>query len=247
MHKPAMCSLTFVHPSFSALSTGHLLGQLLPLGAGGSQQVVQVVAANGTVLTTTLANLPALSQQLSLAAALASASSNAASKQQAALTMPHHFQQVAHPQQQQQQPHNGHVTMAAHQQLQQPLQQQQQLQQLFAAAPSNFAAAVAPGASSAAVASVPQLYANINGQLVAVSPQATAAVFNRCSKQFTGDIHDRRKVISTDRVKPAHTEHSEQASLGVTASPTGATAETAASSQTTRSGRRIEVPVRPDI
>ncbi|XP_037284812.1 uncharacterized protein LOC119177742 isoform X2 [Rhipicephalus microplus] len=155
----------------SPLSTGHLLGQLLPLGAGGSQQVVQVVAANGTVLTTTLANLPALSQQLSLAAALASASSNAASKQQAALTMPHHFQQVAHPQQQQQQPHNGHVTMAAHQQLQQPLQQQQQLQQLFAAAPSNFAAAVAPGASSAAVASVPQLYANINGQLVAVSPQ----------------------------------------------------------------------------
>lgn len=92
----------------SPLSTGHLLGQLLPLGAGGSQQVVQVVAANGTVLTTTLANLPALSQQLSLAAALASASSNAASKQQAALTMPHHFQQVAHPQQQQQQPHNGH-------------------------------------------------------------------------------------------------------------------------------------------
>ncbi|KAL1426880.1 hypothetical protein MTO96_000417 [Rhipicephalus appendiculatus] len=96
-------------PNPSPLSTGHLLGQLLPLGAGGSQQVVQVVAANGTVLTTTLANLPALSQQLSLAAALASASSNAASKQQATLTMPHHFQQVAPPQQQQQQqPHNGH-------------------------------------------------------------------------------------------------------------------------------------------
>lgn len=175
-------------PNPGALSTGHLLGQLLPLGAGGSQQVVQVVAANGTVLTTTLANLPALSQQLSLAAALASASNNAAaSKQQATLTMPHHFQQVAPPPQQQQQPHNGHVTMAAHhqqqqqqqqhqqqqlqQQLQQPLQQQH-LQQLFAAAPSNFAA-LAPGASPAAVATaaVPQLYANINGQLVAVSPQ----------------------------------------------------------------------------
>lgn len=44
----------------------------LPLAAGGANQVVQVVAANGAVLTTTIANLPALSQQLSLAAALGS-------------------------------------------------------------------------------------------------------------------------------------------------------------------------------
>ncbi|XP_077513438.1 POU-domain protein pdm3 isoform X4 [Amblyomma americanum] len=149
-------------PNASAALSGHLLGQLLPLGAGGTQQVVQVVAGNGTVLTTTLGNLPALSQQLSLAAALASAGGAAAAKQPATL-MPH-FQQMAAPQQQ----HNGHVAMATHhpQQQQQPPQQQ-----LFAAAPGNYAA-LAPSASPAmTAATMPQLYANINGQLVAVSPQ----------------------------------------------------------------------------
>lgn len=149
-------------PNTNAALSGHLLGQLLPLGAGGTQQVVQVVAGNGTVLTTTLGNLPALSQQLSLAAALASAGGAATTKQPATLVP--HFQQMAAPQQQ----HNGHVTMATHH----PQQQQQpQQQQLFAAAPGNYATLAAGASPAMATATMPQLYANINGQLVAVSPQ----------------------------------------------------------------------------
>ncbi|XP_077553879.1 uncharacterized protein LOC144168784 isoform X4 [Haemaphysalis longicornis] len=142
-------------PSPPSAAAG-MLGPLLPLTAGGSQQVVQVVAANGTVLTTTLANLPALSQQLSLAAALAGPP-----KQQ-------HFAAT------------GHVTVAAQQQQQQQqLHQQmqmQQQQQLFA--PGGYAALAGPPGSGppppGVAAAMPQLYANINGQLVAVSPQVVS-------------------------------------------------------------------------
>lgn len=142
-------------PSPPSAAAG-MLGPLLPLTAGGSQQVVQVVAANGTVLTTTLANLPALSQQLSLAAALAGPP-----KQQ-------HFAAT------------GHVTVAAQQQQQQQqLHQQmqmQQQQQLFA--PGGYAALAGPSGGGppppGVAAAMPQLYANINGQLVAVSPQVVS-------------------------------------------------------------------------
>lgn len=159
---------------------------LLPSNANGvaaaqaaPSPVVQVVASNGAILTTTLSQLPALSQQLALASAWAPALAPAMNMAHGMAPAHAQHQQTQQQQMQQHQVQQQQIQQQQMQMQQQQAQAQQQqllqqqahvstLQQphaqpLFA---SNYAAAAMAGQIA-----LPQLYANINGQLVAITPQ----------------------------------------------------------------------------
>ncbi|XP_064456748.1 POU domain, class 6, transcription factor 2-like isoform X2 [Ornithodoros turicata] len=195
--------------------------------------VVQVVAANGAILTTTLSQLPALSQQLALASALAPALAPTMTstivpshqqqlqvqQQQAAVQQQHQTQHQQIQQQQLEQFQQHHMQQQQVQTQQQLLQQQAQvntlqqapMQPLFA---SNYAAALAGQMT------MPQLYANIHGQLVAISPQIiaqpllqTAATSNllQMIPQLSGAMQQQSTLQSEAGMRP-HQHLPDQAS-----------------------------------
>ncbi|CAN7978633.1 unnamed protein product, partial [Ixodes persulcatus] len=62
-------------------------------------------------------------------------------------------------------------------------------------------------------------------------------VLRRGSKHYTIEVRGQSEVVSVDRLKPAHLEHS-------ITTPTSAPTRNSADSPTTRGGRRVRQPVR---